>query len=112
MYRHHWAYQPSHPDYARLWPQILHDTRLIIERVRQAGIVIAGPDGYRRPTLEVADGIEFNGDATTDLDGDAFRLLAPVPVHPRGRPTATAVCGTGRKPYDLAVSCARLVNDH
>ncbi|MEJ3741790.1 hypothetical protein WEI85_00610 [Actinomycetes bacterium KLBMP 9797] len=108
MYRHQWAYQPSHPDYVAAWPTILDDTRRIIGRVRQVGIVIAGPDGYGRPTLDNADGIELNGDATTDLDGEAFRLLAPLPAHPRGTPTATAACSTGRKPYDLAVTAVLL----
>lgn len=108
MYRHHWAYQPSHPDYAHAWPTILADSRRIIEAVRHAGIVIAGPDGYRRPTLDPEEGLALNGDATTDLAGEAFQLIAPLPVLPQGRPTATAFCTTGRKPYDLAVSAILL----
>ena len=108
MYRHYWAYQPSHPGYAHAWPTILADSRRIIEAVRRAGIVIAGPDGYRRPTLDPGEDFALNGDATTDLDGEAFQLLGPLPVLPQGRPTATAFCTTGRKPYDLAVSAILL----
>ena len=40
--------------------------------------------------------------------GEAFQLLAPLPVLPQGQPTATAFCTTGRKPYDLAVSAILL----
>ena len=108
MYRHHWAYQPSHSDYAHAWPTILADSRRIIERVRHAGIVIAGPDGYRRPLLDATDAVSFNGDASTDLAGDTFTLLAPLPNHPQGMPVATASCATNRKPYDLAVSTVLL----
>jgi hypothetical protein len=109
-----WAYQPSHPAYRTAWPTILHDTRRIVVHVRQLGIVIAGPDGHRCPVLDAGNGVEFNGDATTDLAGGPFVLLAPLPSHPRGLPTATASCTTHRKPYALAVTavllrCALLV---
>jgi len=107
-YTHYWAYQPSHPAYATAWPTIIADSRAIIDRVRQAGIVIAGPDGHRRPILDPTDGIGFNGDATSDLDGDPFQLLAPLPAIRSGTPTATAFCKTGRKPYDLAVTSVLL----
>ena len=108
MYTHHWVYQPGHPRYHQVWPTILEDSRRIIEQVRHAGIVIAGPDGYRRPALDPADGIGFNGDATSDLDGNPFQLLAPLPTHPRGIPTARTSCTTRRKPYDLAVAAVLL----
>ncbi len=103
MSTHSWAYQPSHPAYRTAWPTILHDTRR-----RQYGIVIAGADGRRSPTLDIGEDIEFNGDATTDLAGSPFALLAPLPSHPRGRPTATASCTTNRKPYALAVTAVLL----
>jgi hypothetical protein len=114
MYRHRWAYQPNHPGYAHAWPTILADSRRIIEAVRRAGIVVAGPDGYRRPVLDGREGLDLNGDATSDLAGEAFQLLAPLPVLPQGRPTVTAFCTTGARPYDLAVStillrCALLI---
>jgi hypothetical protein len=107
-YTHYWAYQPSHPAYARAWPAILADTRAIINRVRQAGIVIADPDGHHRPILDDRDGVGFNGDATSDLDAEAFQLLAPLPTIPAGTPTATAFCKTNRNPYDLAVASVLL----
>jgi len=107
-YTHYWAYQPSLPRYAQAWPTILADTRAIINRVRQAGIVIAGPDGHRRPVLDDRDGIAFNGDATTDLDCDTFQLLSPLPTIRSGTPTATAFCKTWRRPYDLAVASVLL----
>jgi hypothetical protein len=114
MSTHSWAYQPSHPAYRTAWPTILHDTRRIVAHVRQLGIVIAGPDGHRGPVFDADNGVEFNGDATTDLAGGPFVLLAPLPSHPRGLPTATASCTTNRKPYALAVTgvllrCALLV---
>ena len=108
MYTHYWVYLPSHPRYAQAWPTILADTRSIIEQVRHAGIVIAGPDGYRRPTLDPAEGIGFNGDATSDLDGAAFHLLAPLPAHLQAIPAAGSSCTTRRKPYDLAVTAVLL----
>jgi len=100
-----WAYQPSHSAYAQAWPTILADTRRIIDRVRQAGIVIAGPDGYRRPVLDAGEGIELNGDATSDLNGEPFQLLAPLPTVGTGTPTATAFCKTGRKPCAWRCCC-------
>ncbi len=107
-YTNCWAYQPTHPAYANAWPTILDDTRTIINRVRKAGIVIAGPDGHCRPILDPTDGIGFNGDATSDLDCEAFQLLAPLSAIRRGTPTATAFCKTNRKPYDLAVAAVLL----
>ena len=109
QYRHHWAYPPTHPRYRQEWPAILADTRRIIDRARAAGIVIAGPDGRRSPVIDPADGVGFNGDATTDLDGDPFTLLAPMRMLPAGKhPTASASCRTNRKPYDLAVASVLL----
>jgi hypothetical protein len=101
-YAHRYAYLPGDPRYAQAWPQILTDTATIIEHVRRAGIVIAGPAGYRRPILDQLDGIGCNGDATTDLDADPFTVLAPLPTS--RAPVTSAVCRTGRKPYDLAVT--------
>jgi hypothetical protein len=101
-YIHRYAYLPADPAWVRAWPQILTDTRGIIEAVRRAGIVIAGPDGYRRPVLDLNEGIGCNGDATSDLDADPFTLLAPLPTS--RAPVASAACRTGRKPYDLAVT--------
>ncbi len=89
MSTHSWSYQPSQPAYRTAWPTILHDTRRILAHVRQGGIVIAGADGRRSPVLDIGEGIEFNGDATTHLAGSPFVLLAPLPSHPRGLATAT-----------------------
>jgi hypothetical protein len=116
MYTHRWAYQPSHPAYREAWPTILHDARRIIDHIHGSGIVLAGPDGLRTPILDPVEGIAFNGDATRSLHGDPFHLLAPLPSHPRGIPTATAHCTTSRRPYDLAVAavllrCALLLPD-
>ena len=107
MYRHHWVYRPGHPDYAHAWPTILADSRRIIEAVRRSGIVIAGPDGYRRPLLDTGQGLALNGDATSDLDGEPFHLSAPLPLAPDRR-AWTAGCTTSRKPYDLAVAAILL----
>ncbi|MEV4199385.1 hypothetical protein [Micromonospora globbae] len=103
-YTHYWSVPLSHRDYATAWPTLIDDTRRIIGAVRATGVVIAGPDGYRRPVLDPAAGIEFNGDATTDLDYEAF-VLQP----PSLRPGYTrAFCKTGRRPYDLAVAAVLL----
>lgn len=107
MYRHHWVYRPGHPDYAHAWPVILADSRRMIEAVRRAGIVIAGPDGYRRPLLDTREGLALNGDATSDLAGEPFHLPAPLPLAP-DRQAVTVGCTTNRKPYDLAVSAILL----
>jgi hypothetical protein len=95
------------------WPQILDDTRTIVEQVRRLGVVIAGPDGRRRPVVD-RFGVAFNGDATTDLAGDTFAVMGPLV----GSPTVIVQesCGTGAKPYDLAVAsvllrCVQLVPD-
>jgi hypothetical protein len=105
-YTHRYAYLPADPRYAQAWPTILTDTRLIIERARRVGVVIAGRDGHRRPVLDPAEGIEFNGDATTDLDGGVFQILAPLSTS--STPAVSAWCATSRKPYDLAVAAVLL----
>jgi|SRR6266542_4392752 len=87
---------------------MLADTRRIIDQVRGLGIVIAGPDGRRAPVLDPGEDMGLNGDASTDLAGEPFILLAPLPEHPRGHPTATASITTNRKPYDLAVTAVLL----
>jgi len=102
-YTHYWDAPTAHPDYAAAWPCIITDTQAIITAVRGAGIVIAGPDGFGRPLLD-AEGIAFNGDATGDLDYEAFVLAAPGPV-PRFE---HLFCKTGRRPYDLAVAAVLL----
>jgi len=104
-YSHYWSIPLAHPDYATAWPAIIDDTRRIIDVVRAAGVVIAGPDGYRRPVLDPVEGIAFNGDATTDLDYETFLLTPPVPAD---QTRTVGVCKTGRKPYDLAVAAVLL----
>lgn len=103
-YTHYWSVQRSHPDYATAWLTIIDDTRRIIDAVRATGVVIAGPDGYRRPVLDPAEGIAFNGDATTDLDYEALVLRPPSLALGYTR----AFCKTGRRPYDLAVAAVLL----
>jgi len=103
-----WAYQPSHPAYRTAWPTIVADTRRIIDHVHATGIVLAGPDGLREPVCDPHEDIAFNGDATRSLHGDPCQLLAPLPRHPRGIPTAVASCATGRRPYDLGVAAVLL----
>jgi len=102
-YTHYWDAPTAHPDYAAAWPAIITDTRTIITAVRAAGIVIAGPDGRRRPQLDV-EGIAFNGDATSDLDYESFILAPPGPAPRVGHP----FCKTDRRPYDLAVAAVLL----
>jgi len=102
MTTHSWAYQPGHPAYHQAWPTMVGDARRIIEYVRRLGIVIAGPDGLGTPVLNQQVGIGFNGDASTDLAGEPFTLLAPD--CPLGHPVATGTVTTNRKPYDLAVT--------
>ena len=104
-YTHHWSIPLAHPDYAKAWPGIIDDTRRIIDAVRATGVVIAGPDGYRRPILDTTQGIAFNGDATTDLDYETFVIAPPVPAD---RPRTFGFCKTGRRPYDLAVATVLL----
>jgi hypothetical protein len=106
MYRHYLSYQPGHPDYRRMWPTIVADTASIITAVRRAGTVIAGPDGYRRPTLDLLDGVAFNGDATSDLDAGPLLLRPPQQVASEYREQLS--CATNRKPYDLAVAASLL----
>lgn len=108
MTTHSWAYQPSHPAYRTAWPTLLDDTRRIIDHVRGLGIVIAGPDGRRAPLLDLKEAVSFNGDASTDLAGAPFTLLAPLPAHPRGPAIAIASVTTNRKPYELAVAATLL----
>jgi hypothetical protein len=113
-YAHRYAYLPADPRWVQAWPQILANTRTIVEHVRRTGVVIAGPDGLRRPVFDPALGVEFNGDATTDLAGDTFTVMAPLVTRPTV--SAQAACATGGKPYDLAVTavllrCHQLVPD-
>jgi hypothetical protein len=108
MYTHRWAYQPAHPAYHAAWPAILDDTGRILDHVAATGIIVAGPHGCGAPVIDASEGIAFNGDATCGLHGDPFTLLPPMPRHPRGIPTATAFCATGRRPYDVAVAAVLL----
>ena len=113
-YAHRYAYLPADPRWAQAWPQILDDARTIVEQVRRLGVVIAGPDGLRRPIFDPAFGLEFNGDATSDLAGDIFTVMAPLFTDPTV--SAQAICRTGARPYDLAVAglllrCVQLVPD-
>ena len=101
-YAHRYAYLPADPRWAQAWPQILDDARTIVEQVRRLGVVIAEPDGLRRAIFDPAFGVEFNGDATTDLAGDTFTVTAPMFIG--STVTAQAICRTGAKPYDLAVA--------
>jgi hypothetical protein len=103
-YTHYWSVPPGDPRYAMRWPGIVEDARRIVDAVRDLGVVIAGPDGHRRPLLHVSEGIAFNGDATTDLDYETFALAAPG----FGGPPRTEFCKTGRRPYDLAVAAVLL----
>ena len=113
-YAHRYAYLPADPRWIQAWPRILDDARTIVEQVRRLGVVIAGPDGLRRPIFDPGMGVQFNGDASTDLAGDTFTVLAPLFTDPSV--SAQAICRTGAKPYDLAVSalllrCVQLVPD-
>ena len=103
-YTHYWSVPPGDPRYAMVWPGIVEDTRRIVDAVRALGVVIAGPDGHRRPILDVSRGVAFNGDATTDLDYETFALGTPG----FGGPPRTEFCKTGRRPYDLAVAAVLL----
>lgn len=107
-YSHYWTVPRADRDYVAAWPTILDDTRRIIDAVRAHGVVIAGYDGWRRPTLHAdGHGIAFNGDASTDLDADAFTVAPPLPLAPAHvRPLN--VCKTNRKPYDVAVAAVLL----
>jgi hypothetical protein len=62
--------------------------------------------------LDTADAVSFNGDASTDLAGAPFTLLAPLPAHAhahaRGPATAIASVTTNRKPYELPVAATLL----
>jgi hypothetical protein len=104
-YLHRWSVALDDRVYADAWPTIVADTWRIIDVVRRRGIVIAGREGFGRPTLDVTDGVAFNGDATTDLDGEAF--VIPPPAVGGGR-HQVAFCRTNRKPYDLAVASVLL----
>jgi hypothetical protein len=103
-YTHYWSVRRADRAYAEAWPRIIDDTRRIIDAVRTIGVVIAGPDGHRRPILDPDEGVAFNGDATTDLDSDAFTLKPPTSVPGPG----WAFCKTERRPYDLAVAAVLL----
>jgi len=76
-------------------------------------MVIAGPDGLRRPSSTPAVGIEFNGDATSDLAGDTFTVTAPcspTPPPPR-RGCVGPVPNRTTWPAALLLRCVQLVPD-
>jgi hypothetical protein len=106
LYRHCWICLPNSAEYRRQWPHLLDDIARIIGYARQAGVVIAGPAGRSRPVIDAEHGVAFNGDATSDLDGQPFTLLAPIDAP--GMLTLSACCTTGRKPYDAAVAAVLL----
>jgi hypothetical protein len=110
VYTHYWAYQPDSPSFATVFPHLVADTRLIIARLSDHGIELAGPSGIGQPLLHEAI-ITFNG-ARPDT-GENF-VLAPgagsgLTERTRtGEPFRLDYCQTRRQPYDLAVTTVLL----
>lgn len=80
--------------------EIAEDARKIIETAQADGIGIFGPLGTGEPIITATE-IEFNGDASQDLDHETFGLYTEgheMFGHPLAWFTKTA-----RKPYDAAV---------
>jgi hypothetical protein len=99
------AIRQLHSAYAAAWPQIVEDVQRIVDHCATLGVVIAGPEGFGDPKIDVTKGISFNGDADTDANRTPLRLPPPL-ASGGGWPTSTAVhfqVNTGGMPYDIAV---------
>src|SRR5262245_1645579 len=102
-YTHYWSLLAHDPAYQQVWPQLVGDTARIIDAVRRAGIVIAGPHGWGLPILDPACDISFNGTAEAELSADTFTF--PAPSFDDERPVwAANFCKTNLRPYDVAVA--------
>lgn len=103
-YTHYFDYEPTDPRFRRAWPQMVADTRKIVARVHDAGIVLHGPFGTGPPVVAVDQAIAFNGDETQELNCENF-ILTPKDATPFSQ---QIFCKTGRLPYDLAVMAVLL----
>jgi hypothetical protein len=110
VYTHYWAYQPDSPSFATVFPQLVCDTRLILDHLSARGIALGGPTGIGEPLLNDSI-IAFNG--VRPDTGENF-VLAPgagsgLTEHTRtGEPFRLDYCQTRHLPYDLAVTAVLL----
>lgn len=103
-YTHRYAYRSADPSFRAAWPRMVTDARLIVERVRAAGIAL--PEDEDTPAVD-DERILVGGGDTEELDGDPLAIyrdpgvLPPFMVDERG--VVRGFCKTDRCPYDLAV---------
>ncbi|MGP4112948.1 hypothetical protein ACTWP5_18810 [Streptomyces sp. 4N509B] len=121
-YTHYFSYAPRTDSFRAAWPQIVNDTRRIVNHIMDLGIPLAGPDGKGSPEV-TREGIRFNGKGR-----DAYEALAiwPHPPSPdddawqasqyNKRRFVWYFCKTARHRYDVAVAatllrCHQLASD-
>ncbi|WP_031510879.1 hypothetical protein [Streptomyces megasporus] len=113
-YTHYYAYAPRTAVFRTAWPQMVVDTRRILDTVRSGAVSLAGPFGSEEP--EVTERIiHFNGRRPYHYESFVLDPEPPDPaVDPYGAQRyaeqgfAWSFCKTARQPYDIAVSAVLL----
>ncbi|PCG91603.1 Hypothetical protein PENO1_092960 [Penicillium occitanis (nom. inval.)] len=94
----------SAPEWQTAWPQLIQDTSTIIDAV--PAIPLSGPasvtfeeggDIPNPPTVDIDEGICING-----VEGNSYEDFILKESEPMG------FCKTGRRAYDLVVTCVLL----
>lgn len=108
-FTHYFSYARGHAEFRDLWPQLVADTRTVIDAVEGLGIRIAGPFGDGYPIL-TADMISFNGLAPEDYEELTLSLSEATGYQPPKLPPGVtwAFCKTEHRRYDLAVTAVLL----
>jgi len=110
-YTHYYSFVPASPEFRSAFPQLLADTRQILDDLTAKGVPTAGPMGDGQPML-TANVIAFNGVGPED-DYESFALETgqdpSIARHaPDGQTFVWTFCKTARRPYDLAVAAVLL----
>jgi len=109
-YSHYW----KRPQIIRaeIFERILKDFELVLQAVRQRGILIRGWDGTGNPVFDESE-IRFNGMRILNQEHETFslqRIYQPVEWEkPDGQGRYFGFCKTALKPYDLLV-CITLIS--
>lgn len=111
-YTQYFSYRPDDPQWRAAWPELLGDTRRIIDWCAQEGIVVAGGLGEGDPQIG-PDAISLNG--AGDEGVETLYIAGPDEVQElersRGmhhRDYVFGYCKTNRMPYDSAAAAVLL----
>lgn len=109
-YTHYWSYLPESEQWHAAFPQLLADTRTILQHLDARGIATAGPHGDGAPLLTARE-IAFNGAEPDDYESFILDTTQDPDTHHRtwrGDTFTWAFCKTAHRPYDLAATAVLL----